>query len=78
MTEEKYLDIKSSMCCMYCASYELRERVCLKAMQKVKMNGKPCKDFELGGMAAYYHGIETNEDYTYFCERYRKEQSNEW
>ena len=75
MTEEKYLDIKSSMCCMYCASYESRKSVCLKSMQKVKMIGKTCKDFALGAMAAYYHGIETNEDYAYFSKRYRKEQN---
>ena len=37
------------------------------------MAGKPCKDFELGAMAAYYHDIATTEDYTYFSERYRKE-----
>lgn len=73
MTEEKYRELKEQMRCMYCASYEARKSVCIKSMQKVKMIGKPCKDFELGGMAAYYHGIETNEDYTYFCERYRKE-----
>ena len=77
MTEEKYQDVKSSMCCMYCANYESRKSVCIETMQKVKMIGKPCKDFELGAMAAYYHGIETNEDYSYFSERYRKEQNND-
>jgi hypothetical protein len=76
MTEAKYQDIKESMCCMYCASYESRKSVCIESMQKVKMIGKPCKDFELGAMSAYYHGIETNEDYTYFSERFRKEQNN--
>lgn len=76
MTEKKYQYIKSSMCCMYCANYESKKSICIKTMQKVKGIGKPCKDFELGGMAAYYHGIEANEDYTYFSERYRKEQDN--
>ncbi len=74
MTEERYQHIKSSMSCMYCANYELRKGVCLKSNKKEKMDGATCKDFELGGMAAYFHGIETNEDYTYFSERYRKEQ----
>jgi hypothetical protein len=59
---------------MYCASYESRKSVCIKSRQKVKMQENTCKDFELGAMAAYYHGIETNEDYTYFSERYRKDQ----
>lgn len=76
MKESKYQDIKESMCCMYCASYESRKSICINSMQKVKMIGKPCKDFELSGMAAYLHGIETNEDYTYFSECYRKEHTD--
>ena len=74
MNEEKYHDIKSSMCCMYCAHYITKGGVCIKSKQKVKMSEKTCKDFVLGGMSAYFHGIETTEDYTYFTERYRKEQ----
>ena len=77
MTEEKYQELKGSMKCTYCFSYNNSGLTCTKTGEKRAMQAKPCKGFELSGMAAYFHGIETDADFQYFHERFIKEESND-
>ena len=51
--------------------------MCMKKREEKRLNTPHCYHFELSGMAAFFHGIETEEDFQCFHERLRKEQDND-